>query len=392
MKKLFSAVTSLVMAATFVSSAFTSSIVVSAAGSVPAVQPNVSMGGVKGVTANKAASDAEIILDFINPDSDDGYWRIDPDDGVVYVDMHITGKDNTIKPTGFTIDFAVEGGFKFSFEKISPALAGVSMSVNGADQAISCGCPQPDGHGTPISADDNVMTMITLDVPDGIADGLYEITASNVYISRDEKAGNGPTYSVAVQPGYIAIGDVNPPPATTTSASQSVVTTTTTTTKGNDSATTSQTQATTVSSATTTTTTTYKPADGNAAWVIPEVHAKKGEKVTLDVIVNGASDLSVAGAQFKISTDDKFGKPSANGGPAYDSALKYNPDRNEYAFGQGQGNGTVAKDGAVILSVEYTVPTDITAGKYPVTWSELFVSDTNGLEITKNIETVNGAI
>ncbi|MDE6678485.1 MAG: hypothetical protein K2K02_05540, partial [Ruminococcus sp.] len=377
MKKLFSAVTSLVMAATFVSSAFTSSIVVSAAGSVPAVQPNVSMGGVKGVTANKAASDAEIVLDFNNPDSDDGYWRIDPDDGVVYVDMHITGKDNTIKPTGFTIDFAVEGGFKFSFEKISPALAGVSMSVNGADQAISCGCPQPDGHGTPISTDNNVMTMITLDVPDGIADGLYEITASNVYISRDEKTGNGPTYSVAVQPGYIAIGDVDTPPATTTSASQSVATTATTattTTKVNIPPETTQTQATTVSSSTTTTTTTYKPADGNAAWVIPKVHAKKGEKVTLDVIVNGASDLSVAGAQFNISADSKFGKPSAKGGSAYDSALKYNPDRNEYAFGQGQGKGTVAKDGDVILSVEYTVPADITAGEYPVTWSDLFVS------------------
>lgn len=107
MKKLLSAVTSLVMAATFVSSAFTSSIVVSAAGSVPAVQPNVSMGGVKDVTANKNASDADFIVDFKNPDDVNGYWHAKAGD-TVDVDMHVTSPANK-KPTGFDFKLEVEG-------------------------------------------------------------------------------------------------------------------------------------------------------------------------------------------------------------------------------------------------------------------------------------------
>ncbi|MDE6102493.1 MAG: hypothetical protein K2F73_05915, partial [Ruminococcus sp.] len=183
------------------------------------------------------------------------------------------------------------------------------------------------------------------------------------------------------------------PAATTTTAKPAATTTTAkpaaTTTTGNQQTTAATTAA---PAATTTTTVTYKPTDGNATWVIPTVHAQRGEKVTLDVIVSGDSDLAVAGAEFKIAADSKFGKPTATGSEAYDSALEYNKDRNEYAFGQNIGDGKVAKDGAVILSIEYTVPTDIEADTYPVTWSDLFVSDTNGLVITDKVEAVNGAI
>ncbi|MDE6665057.1 MAG: hypothetical protein K2K14_02560, partial [Ruminococcus sp.] len=126
MKKLLSAVTSLVMAATFVSSAFTSSLVVSAAGSVPAVQPNVSMDGVKDVTANKNASNADFVLDFNNPESTDGYWHAKAGESVD-VDMHITANQNK-KVTSFSVEVAVEGGITFAeILDISPAFSDASV-------------------------------------------------------------------------------------------------------------------------------------------------------------------------------------------------------------------------------------------------------------------------
>ncbi|MDE5772508.1 MAG: hypothetical protein K2I06_12925, partial [Ruminococcus sp.] len=127
MKKLLSAVTSLVMAATFVSSAFTSSLVVSAAGSVPAVQPNVSMDGVKDVTANKNASNADFIIDFDNPDDENGYWHANPGEDVD-VDMHITTKTSGLTVAGFSFDITVAGGITLAdVVKSSPALLNAAL-------------------------------------------------------------------------------------------------------------------------------------------------------------------------------------------------------------------------------------------------------------------------
>ena len=571
MKKLLSAVTSLVTAATFVSSAFTSSLVVSAAGSVPAVQPNVSMDGVKDVTANKNASNADFVFDFNNPDDENGYWHakagepvdvdmhltvndntkkvtsltgevaveggitvseiltVSPafdtsllvnategtfsgfctgpdqhgiipandtavmytfdvpagtpdglyaitlkratltatDSSVVYdnvdvetgyiqvgdvqntttttkdgdssttttkkatstskkeddkpvtgdfvfdfdnpddengywhakagepvdVDMHLTVNDNTKKVTSFTGEVAVEGGIIISdILTVSPAFD-TSLLVNVTEGTFSGFCTGPDQHGI-IPANDTAV-MYTFDVPAGTPDGLYAITLENATLTATDSS---VIYdNVGVKTGYIQVGDVQNTTTTTkaTTSTTKATTTTTTTAKTTNSTTTNQTTVSTTISNTTTTTVTTKapdPADGSAKWVIPTVHAQKGEKVTLDVIVSGDSNLDVSGAEFNISADSVFGKPTASGSSAYDAALEYNPETNEYAFAQGIGKGTAAKDGAVILSIDYTVPADIEAGTYPVTWSDIFVSDTNGLEITNKVDAVDGAI
>ena len=62
MKKLLSAVTSVLMASSFVTSAFASSFNVSAAGGVSAVQPNVSMEDVVDGAANKYAVQSDFIV------------------------------------------------------------------------------------------------------------------------------------------------------------------------------------------------------------------------------------------------------------------------------------------------------------------------------------------
>ena len=61
MKKLLSAVTSAVMSTSLMTGAFASSV--SAAGSYAAAQPNVSMGGVLDVAANKTAGE-DVVFDF----------------------------------------------------------------------------------------------------------------------------------------------------------------------------------------------------------------------------------------------------------------------------------------------------------------------------------------
>ena len=194
-------------------------------------------------------SDADIVLDFINPDSEDGYWHAEPGEKELFVDMHITGKDATVKPTGFALEFTLEGGITAEFENKSPALGMASMSVSGPDLAIGCGCPQQDGHGTVIDTSNNVMVMMTLSVPDDIADGLYEINLKRVQIDKDTNGVAG-RYNVAVKPGYVKIGDSVEPPKTTATTASSATTATTATTASTGSSGSTNSSATTGSSTT----------------------------------------------------------------------------------------------------------------------------------------------
>ncbi|MDE5861553.1 MAG: hypothetical protein K2H28_05100, partial [Ruminococcus sp.] len=412
MKKLFSAVTSLVMAATFVSSAFTSSIVVSAAGSVPAVQPNVSMGGVKDITANKNISRSEyskivdnsdIVFDFTNPDSEDGYWRVDPEYGDVTVSPRLDTHGQLI--TGIQMFLDLEGDFTVEIDKKSPALQNVAVQPNKAMKGVTLTCAVgPDSTGIPATPDTPVFNFFF--TPDAnLKDGLYKISISENELEVLDA--DRTRTDISVIPGYIAIGDVassNSSSTTTTNTTTTKATTTTITTKltptpesssaDNNTTTTTTTTVASSQADTTTTTTTAPPApaSGSASWVIPEVHAKKGETVKLDVVVSGDSDLAVAGAQFLLKASDSVGQPKATGGNAYSASSSLASNKNEIAFGHGQGAGSTAKNNEVIVSVEYTIPENITAGKYPVTWSDLFVSDTNGQDITDKIKAVDGAI
>ena len=145
-------------------------------------------------------------------------------------------------------------------------------------------------------------------------------------------------------------------------------------------------------STTTAAATTAAPADGKVEWKIPTVNAKPGETVKMDVVVNGASDLAVAGAQFKITpasgiTFVSVGDTSA----AYKAAVQKNAATNEFAFAEGKGAATAAADGAVVLSISYKVPAGA-SGTYPVKWSDAFVSDTNGNDISGKVTLTDGAI
>ena len=198
---------------------------------------------------NVPSADGDVIFDFINPDSEDGYWRLDPDDGVVYVDMHVKTKDATIKPTAFTCTVDIEGGLTMDVEANSPAFA-TNLSKNLTEQAFSGLCQGADGHGTAITEDNNIAAYLTVTVPDGTPDGLYKITLSRAEVNEDSKEGEK-LYKTGVIPGYIAIGDVK-----TTATTASSATTTTTTTSGSATTKATTTTIATTGSGTTTTTTT----------------------------------------------------------------------------------------------------------------------------------------
>ncbi|MDE5583962.1 MAG: hypothetical protein K2J08_09680, partial [Ruminococcus sp.] len=551
MKKLLSAVTSLVTAATFVSSAFTSSFVVSAAGSVPAVQPNVSMDGVKDVTANINVSDADYLLYFGDKDGKKGPVKGNAGEKVNAY-LYCEQLNDAARATAFSIDLAPDTIEISAFGKKSAAM-GTTTNSNVKEGNVNAANPGEDSDG--ITVNGNLATVV-FQVPEGTPDGLYAINVKKAYFATKTPLEQPDGWKVAIDEStaYVQVGDAVTPPETTTTASKKDDDTTTTTTvpavkpdpanadyrlyvgdkdgkkgplkanagekvnayiyceqlndaarttafsidflpdtikisafgkksaamgtttnsnvkegnvnaanPGDDSdgivvngnlatvvfevpagtadglyamnivkhyfatktpleqpdgwnvyleeetayvqvgdtdtppATTTSSQTTTskATDATTTTTASTKapdPANGSVVWKIPEVDGVPGETVTLDVIVSGDSDLAVAGAQFNITANSMFGQPSAKSGNAYDSEIEYNKERNEYAFGQGAGKGTAAKDKAVILSIDYTVPTDAAPGTYPVKWSELFASDTNGLDITGKIKLENGAI
>ena len=136
------------------------------------------------------------------------------------------------------------------------------------------------------------------------------------------------------------------------------------------------------------------PVSDQIKWVIDNVKASRGEKVTLNVVVEDpkSSNLSVAGAQFSIKADSPIKYEEAMSGSAYTANFSANDEKNLYMFRSNSGKGSVAADKSTIMTLTYTVPTDCPNGVYPVKWSDAFVSDTDGFSLTENIIFVDGSI
>ncbi|MCM1507865.1 MAG: hypothetical protein NC177_12135 [Ruminococcus flavefaciens] len=197
----------------------------------------------------KPSVDGDVIVDFTNPNSEDGYWRVDEDDSsVVYVDAHVTSKDDTILPISFSMVIDYEGDFGFEVDSVSPAFANSGITANKKLPNFSS-ITQVKGEGIPVDKDNNILAYLTFTVPDGTPDGLYKISASKAAFMKTSSPET--FYTSGVIDGYIAIGDVDPGTSTTTTAGSTTGSTTTTTTT----ATTANTGDKTTSSATTASTT-----------------------------------------------------------------------------------------------------------------------------------------
>ncbi len=226
-------------------------------------------------------------------------------------------------------------------------------------------------------ADGNIISLIV--TADATAEpGVYDYGLNKFHLVESAKEGDVREYDVKVNNGKLTIkGEVK-------------------TTTTNDVTTTTSNKVTTTTSDKTTTTTTQapNPAIGNAEWFIPTVHAKPGEEVVLDVIVKGKSDLAVAGASYDVNAKSPIefvGVDSSSN--TYKSAVVYNSETKEFAFGdKNKGVGVVAGENAVIMKLTYKVPEGTPGGKYDVIWSNAFVSDTDGNDITMNVTLTDGAI
>ena len=216
-------------------------------------------------------ADSKIVFDFRNKDSEDGYWRVDPDEGDVMITPTLDTHGELI--TGVQFFFKVEGDFTADIDTISPALNNVSVQPNNAGKAVSLTCAVgPGSTGIPATADEPVF-YIFLKPAEGLKDGLYKISVDPSGESCEVLDANKKRIDFTVIPGYIAIGDVSSKPddsSTTTSSSTTTTsgttTTTTTTKKADDSSTTTKAPDTTTkapdTSGTTTTTTTKAPVTG----------------------------------------------------------------------------------------------------------------------------------
>jgi hypothetical protein len=134
--------------------------------------------------------------------------------------------------------------------------------------------------------------------------------------------------------------------------------------------------------------------DGKTTWKLDNVKANPGDTVVINAVVDNGTGkgLEIAGAQFNIKADAPIAYVSAADGDAYSAKFAKNNDEQLFANGNNVGKGENAATGKKVISITYKVPADCKGGVYPITWSNAFITDTNGASITPNVELVNGSI
>ena len=375
MKKLLSAVTSFAMSASLMTSAFAPSVYVSAAGSVPVAQPNVSMGEVLDVSAKTADGEHtpeseftpvdDFIIDLNNGGA--GYtFTIDElkekntfNISAVVQDMGSHKSAKLIAKPGTAPD-----GFTIVARTTNYAYNNAVWELNG--ETYYCNTMNADGDSDVIGSEKPVMAFqVTVDV-DAVKPGTYTYNFARFDVAED---GTGQKeISPLVIPAVITIEGDEPEVVTTTTTEEPTVVTTTTTEQ-------------------------VKPVEGAVTWDILEVEATQGETVEVPVQVKNGS-LEVAGAQFGVDAKSPVEFAGISGkSDAYKSDIVNSHDNTEFAFGEGVGKGVTANIGDNVFVLTYNVPADCPAGEYPVEWaSNAFISDTNGNDITSKVTLDNGKI
>ncbi|MDD7184170.1 MAG: cohesin domain-containing protein, partial [Oscillospiraceae bacterium] len=414
MKKFLSAVTSVCMGISVLASSFAVPLsTLAAGGEYPAGQSNVALNGAGGVTANKQAESGLT-------------WKVDDvsltraelvdNGGYVVVPVRVSQvSDQMIAGAAFTFSYADEltweGG---EVDPINVAYANCTNVLNETKPKVNFACPQknPNGGrdiGYVCTEQGAVIIELVFSLPTDVPDGKYDI---DMFFEGNDRAvadNNNTTAEVTLLGGSVTIGD--PAETTTTSATTTTTTTTTkatTTTTKDTTATTKATSATTKDTTATTKATSATNAtetslvttvpvaqDGEIAWIIPDVKAKPGDTVTMDVAVQG-EDIAVAGMEGSVNVDKSAGialSKVSDESAGYSARIAYNVAEELIAFDTKSAFNVKASDGSTVFSLTYTVPTDCKSGKYPVTWgSNMMIVDENGLDVTKNVKLVDGSI
>ncbi|MDY4414110.1 MAG: cohesin domain-containing protein, partial [Ruminococcus sp.] len=414
MKKFLSAVTSVCMGISVLASSFAVPLsTLAAGGEYPAGQSNVALNGAGGVTANKQAESGLT-------------WKVDDvsltraelveNGGYVVVPVRVSQvSDQMIAGAAFTFSYADE--LTWEGGEVDPknyAYDNCTNVLNETKPKVNFACPQknPNGGrdiGYVCTEQGAVIIELVFSLPTDVPDGKYDI---DMFFEGNDRAvadNNNTTAEVTLLGGSVTIGD--PAETTTTSATTTTTTTTTkatTTTTKDTTATTKATSATTKDTTATTKATSATNAtetslvttvpvaqDGEIAWIIPDVKAKPGDTVTMDVAVQG-EDIAVAGMEGSVNVDKSAGialSKVSDESAGYSARIAYNVAEELIAFDTKSAFNVKASDGSTVFSLTYTVPTDCKSGKYPVTWgSNMMIVDENGLDVTKNVKLVDGSI
>ena len=326
MKKLLSAVTSVAMSVSLMAGAFASSV--SAAGSLTAEQPNISMGEVLDVSAKTFAADGTV------------EWKIPTVTAAPgqTVTMPIVALGSSLEVSGG--QFTIKAGSPIKFDSIVTGNAyGYNIASNADENTFLF-----SGVKGKVAAENSVVGTLKFTIPADCAEGKYDIKWSEGTVSAPQ--GVNVTDKVKFTDGAINV---------------------------------------------------KKDAeDGSVEWVLDNVTAEPGEKVTLKAYVNNTegSAIGVAGGQFVISADSPVKFDSVKDGGAYDAKIEVNNTgaNPAFLFSKFAKDGVVAADKAEIMTLTYVVPTDCAEGKYNIKWSDQTVSNGKAQNITSKVTFKDGSI
>ena len=196
-----------------------------------------------------------------------------------------------------------------------------------------------------VAADGAVLTTLRFTVPADAKPGdTYPISFRGSESKVIDQDGNA--HNVTYVDGSITI----PGGATTTTAAATTTAAPTTTTKA------------------AVATTTQKVVSADLSYEIATVEGEAGADVDVPITIKG-TDPGTAGMVLELSADSNLKLKRRLNGNAYEGAPTWNATTLTYVWNAGDGRNLVAKDGATLTTLKFTVPADAKPGdEYPITF------------------------
>ena len=195
-----------------------------------------------------------------------------------------------------------------------------------------------------VAADGAVLTTLRFTVPADAKPGdTYPISFRGSESKVIDQDGNA--HNVTYVDGSITI----PGGATTTTAAATTAAPTTTTKAA-------------------VATTTQKVVSADLTYEIATVEGEAGADVDVPITIKG-TDPGTAGMVLELSADSNLKLKRRMNGNAYEGAPTWNATTLTYVWNAGDGRNLVAKDGATLTTLKFTVPADAKPGdEYPITF------------------------
>ena len=213
-----------------------------------------------------------------------------------------------------------------------------------------------------VAADGAVLTTLRFTVPADAKPGdTYPISFRGSESKVIDQDGNA--HNVTYVDGSITI----PGGATTTTAAATTAAPTTTTKAA-------------------VATTTQKVVSADLTYEIATVEGEAGADVDVPITIKG-TDPGTAGMVLELSADSNLKLKRRLNGDAYEGAPTWNATTLTYVWNAGDGRNLVAKDGATLTTLRFTVPADAKPGdEYPITFRsdlcKVIDQDGNKLDVT----------